>query len=237
MELSSITERIAVVNGESKRLNNQRQVLIGKKQTLENQLSSLLAAYKKDYGVELTVETLESEIQRVSAMKEAEVSSIEAMLGLIKAGQYEDAEKMAKSMEPGEAQVEAPTGVVPESVPQDVTSVTQMQPTQSVQEQAESAPVSAEPAKAPVGPPTPQPAPPVTPPTFTRPPEPATPPVEDDIPAPPPPVPKKAVPTAPSVPSTPKIGVPPAVSAPAPGTLSFQAILSGQAFHPQEVQP
>lgn len=237
MELSSITERIAVVNGESKRLNNQRQVLIGKKQTLENQLRSLLAAYKKDYGVELTVETLESEIQRVSAMKEAEVSSIEAMLGLIKAGQYEDAENMAKSMESGEAQVEAPAGVVPEPVPQDATSATQIQPTQSVQEQAESTPVPAEPAQAPVEPPTPQPAPPVTPPTFTRPPEPAALPVEDDIPAPPPPVPKKAVPAAPSAPSTPKIGVPPAVSAPAPGTVSFQAILSGQAFHPQEVQP
>ena len=55
MELQQINKRIAVVNGESKRLNNERQVLIGKRQTLEKQLSDLLSAYKNDYGVELTI--------------------------------------------------------------------------------------------------------------------------------------------------------------------------------------
>lgn len=94
MELSQLNQRIAVVNAESKRINNDRQVNIGKRSTLEKQLSEALKAYKQNYGVELTVETLAAEMNRVATAKEAEVSALENVIGLIKAGNYDEANKV-----------------------------------------------------------------------------------------------------------------------------------------------
>lgn len=271
MELQKINQRIAVVNAESKRLNNERQVLIGKRQTLEKQLADLLAAYKKEYGVELTAETIEAEIARVSALKEKEVANIEAMLGLIKEGRYAEAEKLATAQS-GIETTEAPAV---EEQPGPFQAESDSVSEQLVGVVSESA--AEQPAQT-VNPPTftktpetdvvvPEPA---APPTFTKPPEPApapaettmpptfAPPPEDDIPAPPPvfsappkpkvaprPQPQPAVSDdAPPAPppsfkpkqplGTPKIGVPPTVGASQPGGMSFQAILSGEAFNPQK---
>lgn len=236
MELQQINQRIAVVNGESKRLNNERQVLIGKRQTLEKQLSDLLSAYKNDYGVELTIDTIGAEVERVAKLKEEEVSAVETMLALIREGRYDDAEKMASG------------GVFhSQGVAQEVDT-----PAASTEEFAQ------EPEPAPAAPPTftptaPEPAPaapptfappvshtepvepsiPAAPPTFAPPTSPSTPPVAPptgDRPAPPPPISKPKAHLGAS-----KLGASPTVdSAQQPGALSFQAVLSGKAFNPQE---
>lgn len=94
MNVEELNSRIAVVNGESKRLNNERQVNIGKRETLTKQLNDALASYKSKYGVDLTVDNLQSELARVMAEKDAEVSKIESMLSLIKAGDYDGANRL-----------------------------------------------------------------------------------------------------------------------------------------------
>lgn len=237
MELQKINQRIAVVNGESKRLNGERQVLIGKRQALEKQLSDLLATYNKDYGVELTPETIEAEVARVSAMKEEEVANIEKMLALISEGRFEDAQAIADGASDGGVVASAEAPAVAETTAHvEAPVVPPAAPVQS--EQTVAPPTFAPPAQpehtvaAPV-----QPEQPVAPhiqsnlPTF----EPPAPPTQssdtDEVPAPPPPI-QRSTPKAPL--GTPKIGVPPVVgTAGEAGPMSFQAVLSGQAFNPQ----
>ena len=236
MELQQINKRIAVVNGESKRLNNERQVLIGKRQTLEKQLSDLLSAYKNDYGVELTIDTIGAEVERVAKLKEEEVSAVETMLALIREGRYDDAEKMASG------------GVVhSQDVAQEVdTSAASTEEFDQEPELAPAAPPTftpTAPEPAPASPPTfappvsptepTEPSVPAAPPTFDPPASPSAPPVAPptgDRPAPPPPISKPKAPLG-----APKLDASPTVdSAPQPGALSFQAVLSGKAFNPQE---
>lgn len=111
MELSQINQRIAVVNAESKRLNNERAVNIGKRETLEKQLADAIALYNSTYNTSITADDLGAEIQRVASEKEREVSNIENMLNLIKSGQFEEAQNMAVN------------GVVEEEVPNSAVNV------------------------------------------------------------------------------------------------------------------
>ena len=90
--IEEIKQRIAVANGESKRLNNERQVSIGKRDALTSQLTTLFAKYKEEYGIELTKDNVDTELQRVIAEKEKEVAKIEQVLNLIKEGRYNEAE-------------------------------------------------------------------------------------------------------------------------------------------------
>lgn len=93
--VQEITQRIAAANAEVKRLNNERNVNLGKRETLTTQLNNTLAKYSQQYGVALTVDNLQSEMQRVLKEKENETALIENMLALIKEGKYEDAERLA----------------------------------------------------------------------------------------------------------------------------------------------
>lgn len=236
MELQQINKRIAVVNGESKRLNNERQVLIGKRQTLEKQLSDLLSAYKNDYGVELTIDTIGAEVERVAKLKEEEVSAVETMLALIREGRYDEAEKMASGV------VVSSQGVVQEV---DTSEASTEEFDQEPEPDPAAPPTFAPPAPEPAPAASPTFAPPVStaepvepsvpaaPPTFAPPASPPAPPVAPptgDRPAPPPPISKPKAPLG-----APKLGAAPTVdSAPQPGALSFQAVLSGKAFNPQE---
>ena len=97
MNVEGLNSRIAVVNAESKRLNNERQVNIGKRETLTKQLNDALESYKQKYGVELTPETLEAELQRVYAEKEAKVVRLETVLNFIKNADYAGAEAFLAS--------------------------------------------------------------------------------------------------------------------------------------------
>lgn len=176
MELSQIKQRIAVVNAESKRLNNERQVNIGKREALERQLSDALNKYNSTYNTSITADTLQAEMQRIVTAKETELVSIEQVLNLIKTGDFKGAEALilkSKGVEVPEATAEAPvvkpeetvvpptTEVVPPTVEPQVAQPTvapQVAPTIETPVTAPSAPV----LEAPVAPPMSQ----VTPPTV-----------------------------------------------------------------------
>lgn len=95
MDLKSINARIGAVNAESQRLNSVRQVNIGKRDTLNNQLNVALAQYKEKYGVELTVDSIQEELERVVREKEEEVSRIEQMISCINTGDFAGANRLA----------------------------------------------------------------------------------------------------------------------------------------------
>ena len=46
--IADLNQRIAIANAESKRINNERQVNIGKRETLQQQLNSALQKYEAD---------------------------------------------------------------------------------------------------------------------------------------------------------------------------------------------
>lgn len=129
MELAQLNSRISVVNSESKRLNEARQVNIGKRATLEQQLNDAFATYKQHYGVDLTIENLASEQQRVATAKEKEVSDLEHVIGLIKAGNYDEATKyISGGVESNEQQAVQPTEAQPVVEQQVAQPVTPQQP-------------------------------------------------------------------------------------------------------------
>lgn len=259
METGQINQRIAVLNAESKRLNNERAVNIGKKETLQKQLDEALAHYKTTYGVELTEANLQSEINRVSGDKIKEIEKIETVLNLIKAGQYDEANALVNGtptqIETPVTQTETPvsqstiqteTPVAQPETP--VAPVVQPQPTASAQ------PVVTETVPTPPVIETPVATPPVmesvpTPPVIETPV--ATPPilgtpVAESVPTPPVIEEPVGVPPTLGTPtlsgldtSVPDLGMPPADPvAPQPSTsgqpiASFNAILGGSPFKPQ----
>lgn len=255
MEISQINQRIAVLNADSKRINNDRAVSIGKKETLQKQMNDALAAYKAKYGVDLTEANLQAEIDRVSAEKLKEVEQIEAVLNLIKLGQYDEANALVngtpvqaeEQVTPTNAGVVQETAPVKEAVPTPPDLGT---PSAPVQERVLTPPVQES-----------IPTPPVqksipTPPDlgFSAKESIPTPPVlgtpVDDIPTPPdlgvptPPTlgtPAESIPTPPDLgiptpPSEPSLCVPPIAPTSTPSgqpIASFNQILGGSPFKPQ----
>lgn len=261
MEISQINQRIAVLNADSKRINNDRAVSIGKKETLQKQMNDALAAYKTKYGVDLTEANLQAEIDRVSAEKLKEVEQIEAVLNLIKLGQYDEANALVNGT-PVQAEepatpvssvvVEQPTVPVQETAqvkeavptPPDLDTPVESVPTPPVQSIQESIPT----------PPVQESIP--TPPDlgFSAKESIPTPPVlgtpVDDIPTPPTlgvptpstlGTPAESIPTPPDLgiptpPSEPSLGVPPIAPTSTPSgqpIASFNQILGGSPFKPQ----
>lgn len=253
MEISQINQRIAVLNADSKRINNDRAVSIGKKETLQKQMNDALAAYKAKYGVDLTEANLQAEIDRVSAEKLKEVEQIEAVLNLIKLGQYDEANALVNGT-PVQAEepatpassgvVEQPTVPVQETAPikeavhtpPDLGTQVESVPTPPVQPVQESVPTS--PVQESI------PTPPdlgfsakesiLTPPVLGTP--------VDDIPTPPTlGTPAESIPTPPDLgittpPSEPSLGVPPTAPMSTPSgqpIASFNQILGGSPFKPQ----
>lgn len=247
MEISQINQRIAVLNADSKRINNDRAVSIGKKETLQKQMNDALAAYKAKYEVDLTEANLQAEIDRVSAEKLKEVEQIEAVLNLIKLGQYDEANALVsgtpvqaeEQVTPINAGVVQETAPVKEAVPTPPDLGT---PSAPVQESVPTPPVQES-----------IPTPPVqesipTPPDlgFSAKESIPTPPVlgtpVDDIPTPPTlGTPAESIPTPPDLgiptpPSEPSLGVPPTAPMSTPSgqpIASFNQILGGSPFKPQ----
>lgn len=247
MEISQINQRIAVLNADSKRINNDRAVSIGKKETLQKQMNDALAAYKAKYEVDLTEANLQAEIDRVSAEKLKEVEQIETVLNLIKLGQYDEANALVsgtpvqaeEQVTPINAGVVQETAPVKEAVPTPPDLGT---PSAPVQESVPTPPVQES-----------IPTPPVqesipTPPDlgFSAKESIPTPPVlgtpVDDIPTPPTlGTPAESIPTPPdlgipTLPSEPSLGVPPTAPMSTPSgqpIASFNQILGGSPFKPQ----
>ena len=127
--VQEITQRIAAANAEVKRLNNERNVNLGKRETLTAQLNNTLAKYSQQYGVALTVDNLQKEMQRVLQEKENETTLIENMLALIKEGKYEDAERLANP----DAFVESNTAPTTPTTPTPTVEPTPVTPTSTVE--------------------------------------------------------------------------------------------------------
>lgn len=241
MEISQINQRIAVLNADSKRINNDRAVSIGKKETLQKQMNDALAAYKAKYGVDLTEANLQAEIDRVSAEKLKEVEQIEAVLNLIKLGQYDEANALVSGTPVQAEEQVTPTnaGVVQETAPvkEEVPTPPDLgTPSAPVQESVLTPPVQESIPTPPVQKSVP------TPPVLGTP--------VDDIPTPPdlgvptPPTlgtPAESIPTPPDLgiptpPSEPSLGVPPIAPTSTPSgqpIASFNQILGGSPFKPQ----
>lgn len=149
--VQEITQRIAAANAEVKRLNNERNVNLGKRETLTTQLNNTLAKYSQQYGVALTVDNLQSEMQRVLKEKENETALIENMLALIKEGKYEDAERLANPDAVVETNPTAPTSVEPTPVAPTLVEPTPVEPTPVAPTPVEPTPVEPTPV-APVSP-------------------------------------------------------------------------------------
>lgn len=217
MNVEQLNSRIATVNAETKRLNNERQTNIGRRNELSDQLNKALVRYKETYGVELTIDNLDAEVARVAQLKEQEISTVEQVLALIREGRYEEArvlcegkqetaehvqqEVMQSAMDDMAQEVSQPVApVVQESVP---TTPVAPQPTAPIADATPVAPVA---PATPVAPVT-QPAAPVA-----SQPTPVVPTAPVETPIAPPPVANNGFFGAPSAPSAPLSGldVPPA---------------------------
>lgn len=95
MTFEEVKSRIDSVNAKSAELNKQRQMNIGKRETLTQQLNAAIADYSAKYGVPLTEANIESELARILAEKEQEVARIEQMIAYIEAGDYDNANLLA----------------------------------------------------------------------------------------------------------------------------------------------
>lgn len=246
MEISQINQRIAVLNADSKRINNDRAVSIGKKETLQKQMNDALAAYKAKYGVDLTEANLQAEIDRVSAEKLKEVEQIEAVLNLIKLGQYDEANALVsgtpvqaeEQVTPTNAGVVQETAPVKEAVPTPPDLGT---PSAPVQESIPTPPVQKSiPTPPDLGFSAKESIP--TPPVLGTPVDDI--PTQPDLGVPTPPTlgtPAESIPTPPDLgiptpPSEPSLGVPPIAPTSTPSgqpIASFNQILGGSPFKPQ----
>ena len=100
MDLTQLNQRIAVANAESQRINNERAVNLGKKETLEKQLQDAITHYNATYNTNITVASLNAEIERVAKEKELEVANIESVLALIKEGRFDEAQQKVSGVVP-----------------------------------------------------------------------------------------------------------------------------------------
>ena len=88
MDINQLKATIDRLNKQSTQVNTVRNQNIGRRTTLEAQCAELFKQYSEKYGVELTQETLQEEIQRVTAEKEKEVQQLSAVLSAIDSGDY-----------------------------------------------------------------------------------------------------------------------------------------------------
>lgn len=150
MTTDEIRQKIASVNARGAKLNNERQVNLGKRETLVQQLQAGIKAYQEKYGVTITENDIEAELQKVSTEKEQALQSLEQLISLIEAGRYVDATNMVNKL----------NGV--ETTQQPVASAP-VESTVSISQPVASTPLSQPVASAPVMPNVGQPVEPTVP--------------------------------------------------------------------------
>lgn len=92
--MEELNSRIAAANARARKLNDERQVNIGKREMLQARLNSLLEGYNAAHGTAVTLETLDAEVERVVREKTEEVEKMESVLGMVAAGDYAGAEAL-----------------------------------------------------------------------------------------------------------------------------------------------
>lgn len=154
VNINEIKQKISVINARSAEVNNQRSVNLGKKQATESQLHALLKTYKEQYGVELSTETLDAEIQSVVAKHEEEYNKLAQVINAINSGDYDlanqllgieiettQADEVVASVSNNQ-EVASAVGVSPVAEPAPSVS----QPTSNIEVEQSIAPSVAEPA-------------------------------------------------------------------------------------------
>ena len=93
-KVKEMISRIAILNAESAKVNDQRSVNLGTKQTLESQFKELSQAYKVDYGVEITPENIATELAKETQEMEKEINLISGVLDAIQTQDYDKANSL-----------------------------------------------------------------------------------------------------------------------------------------------
>lgn len=128
MNGNELKEKISQLNSVAKTLNTRRQQDIGKKETLTKQIEEMIAQYNKAYGKNITIETVDAELEAVTKQKEDEVSKVAGIINAIQAGNFELANTLAG------VQVEGKAAKADNAY---VESIVAPQPLEGVQEQPE----------------------------------------------------------------------------------------------------
>lgn len=96
MQIDELRSRIAQANAKSSALNNERQVLIGKKESLTAQLEKGIADYNARFNRNITKDDIQAELEKVVDEKARELERLDAVLGCIAEGNFEEAEHLSK---------------------------------------------------------------------------------------------------------------------------------------------
>lgn len=86
-----LINKINSLNNEVKRLNNERNMALGKKETLTQQLNQGLADYNAKFQTNISVDTVEAELTKVSGEVKAKVNKLETAITQIKSGNFTEA--------------------------------------------------------------------------------------------------------------------------------------------------
>ena len=232
MTLEQINSRVSQLNNEVSRLNSQRAINLGKRETLQAQLDNAIKAYNETYGANIDVAGLDNEIATITADTEKSVLHMEQVLGLINAGNIEEAEKLL-GVEPANTQTVVPQAVEPAVIQTVEPTATQVaEPVVQPMQQAVIEP-AVQPMQQAVIEPAVQPiAQPVVQPMQQAVVEPAVQPIAQPVITP-----EVVVPQPVVTPPTPPAGIPtpPPVVDSNPAPMSFGALLGGTPFNPQGV--
>ncbi len=106
MTVNEISKRITEANHTARKLNDARQMEIGRKETLLKQRDDAIEAYKSKYGVTLTPENIDAELTKVQTEKIKEVAEVEQLIALISGGNFEEAQKLSNKIKGIEEPVE-----------------------------------------------------------------------------------------------------------------------------------
>lgn len=86
-----LINKINTLNNEVKKLNNERNIALGKKETLTQQLNQGIADYNAKFQTNISADTVETELTKVTAEVQAKATKLEEAITQIKSGNYTEA--------------------------------------------------------------------------------------------------------------------------------------------------
>ena len=94
VNIEAVRSRISVINSQVAKINDTRSVNLGRKQTLESQFNSQVERYKQLYGVDITKENINAEVEAVTAEVTEVCDKLDKVLGAINSGDYTTANSL-----------------------------------------------------------------------------------------------------------------------------------------------
>ena len=86
-----LINRINTLNKEVKKLNKERDIALGKKETLTQQLNQGIADYNAKFQTNISADTVEVELNKVTSEVQAKVDKLEKAITQIKSGNFTEA--------------------------------------------------------------------------------------------------------------------------------------------------